>query len=164
MIPITLGTRQERNAVNGNPSTNCSPRHELTLAYLRHFVNVIELWDCVWKDKITDPANKRCMDASSPRRRHARWTKTSQSTVAGSLFGMVECDARVPEALRPYFVEMQPAFKNIRLTHDYIGPFMRRYAQEHDTMAAPHRMHMLSYRGDKVLLATPLLRWITDSM
>ena len=36
---------------------------------------------------------------------------------------------------------------------------MRNYAEEHDIMSTPRRMLVGSYRGDKILLTTPLLRW-----
>ena len=81
---------------------------------------------------------------------------------AGTVFGLIECDICVPEALREHFAEMQPVFKNIRLTRDDLGPFMRRYAEEHNIMATPRRMLLGRYRGDKILLATPLLRWYMD--
>ena len=56
----------------------------------------------------------------------------------------------VPEALRAHFAEMQPVFKNIRLTRGDLGPFLRRYAEEHHIMATPRRMLVGSYQGDKV--------------
>ena len=65
-------------------------------------------------------------------------------------------DVCVPEALREHFAEMQPVFKNIRLTRDDLGPFMRRYAEEHNIMATPRRMLVGSYRGDTIL------RWYLD--
>ena len=81
---------------------------------------------------------------------------------AGTVFGMIECDVRVPEALPAHFAEMQPVFKNIRLTRNDLGPFMRRYAEENDIMATPRRMLVGNYRGDKILLVKPLLRWYLD--
>ena len=72
------------------------------------------------------------------------------AVIDGTLFGMVECDIRVPEHLQDHFAEMQPVFKNVTVTRDDIGPFMRQYAEENDIMSAPRR---------KLLLATPLLRW-----
>ena len=45
------------------------------------------------------------------------------------------------------------------MTRDDIGPFMRQYAEEHDIMSTPRRMLVGSYHGEKILLATPLLRW-----
>ena len=81
---------------------------------------------------------------------------------AGTVFGLIECDLCVPEALREHITEMKPVFENIRLTRDDLGPFMRRYAEVHNIMATPRRMLVGSYRGDKTLLATPLLRWYMD--
>ena len=81
------------------------------------------------------------------------------AVVDGTLFGMVECDVRVPEELQDYFSEMQPVFKNASVTRDDIGPFMRQYAEEHDILSMPRVMLVGSFRGVKILLATPLLRW-----
>ena len=81
------------------------------------------------------------------------------AVVDGTLFGMVECDVRVPEELQDYFSEMQPVFKNASVTRDDIGPFMRQYAEEHDILSKPRVMLVGSFRGVKILLATPLLRW-----
>ena len=81
------------------------------------------------------------------------------AVVDGTLFGMVECDVRVPEHLQDHFAEMQPIFKNVTVTRDDIGPFIRQYAEENDIMSAPRRMLVGSFHGIKLLLATPLLRW-----
>ena len=71
-----------------------------------------------------------------------RWTMTHQQIIAavvdGRLFGMVECDVRVPEELQDYFSEMQPVFKNASVTRYDIGPFMRQYAEEHDILSKRH--------------------------
>ena len=64
-----------------------------------------------------------------------------------------------PEELQDYFSEMQPVFKNASVTRDDIGPFMRQYAEEHDILSKPRVMLVGSFRGVKILLATPLLRW-----
>ena len=50
-------------------------------------------------------------------------------------------------------------FKNANVTRDDIGPFMRQYAEEHDILSKPRVMLVGSFRGVKILLATPLLRW-----
>ena len=77
----------------------------------------------------------------------------------GTLFGMIECDVRVPADLREHFAEMLPVFKNALVTRDDVGPYMRQYAEEYNILNKPRRMLVGSYRGDKILLATPLLRW-----
>ena len=133
---------------------------------LRHFVKVVELWECEWKETRRDLVVKKCLDAAFPRRRHVRWMMTSQQILSGvrtgTVFGLIQIDVCVPEALREHFAEMQPIFKIIRLTRDDLGPIMRRYAEAHDIMTAPRRMHVGSFRGDKILLATPLLRWYLE--
>ena len=53
-------------------------------------------------------------------------------------------------------------FKNISLIREDLGSFMRRYTEEHNIMTVPRRMLVGSYYGDKILLATPLLRWYQD--
>ena len=118
--------------------------------YLRRHVKVVEMWECDWKE-LRDPPPRQ------------KWNMTQQqiitAVVDGTLFGMVECDVRVPSELRAHFAEMQPIFKNVTVTRDDIGPFMRQYAEEHDIMSTPRRMLVGSYHGEKILLATPLLRW-----
>ena len=119
-------------------------------AYLRRHVNVIEMWECAWKRERDPPPRQK-------------WKMTQQQIIAavvdGTLFGMIECDIRVPFELKDHFAEMQPIFKNTTVTRDDIGPFMRQYAVDHDIMSTPRRMLVGSYRGDKILLATPLLQW-----
>ena len=109
-----------------------------------------------------DPGVRKCLDAAFPRRRHALWMMTSQLILKGmrpgTVFGMIDCDICVPEELHEHFAEMQPVYKNIRLIREDLGPFMRRYAEEHNIMSTPRRMLVGSYRGDKIMLATPLLR------
>ena len=154
------------NAVNGKPMAQLLAETRTNTAYLRHFVKVVEVWECEWKEMRRDRTIRKCLDAAFPRRRHARWTMTSQQilsgVLAGTVFGMIECDICVPEELREHFAEMQPVFKNTRLTLDDLGPFMRRYAEELNIMTTPRRMLVGSYHGDKILLATPLFLWCLD--
>ena len=80
------------------------------------------------------------------------------AVVDGTLFGEIECDIRVPSELRAHFAEMQPIYKNAMVRRDDIGTFMQQYAVDHDIMPTPRRMFVGSYRGDKILLITPLLQ------
>ena len=89
--------------------------------------------------------------------------RDSGSCGFGTLFGMIECDECLPADLREHFAEMLPIFKNALVTRDNIGPHMREYAKEYNIPKKPRRMLVGSYRGDKILLATPLLRSPTGS-
>ena len=141
---------EEINAVNGKTMAVLLADTKKHTAYLRRHVNVIEMWECAWKRERDPPPRQK-------------WKMTQQQIIAavvdGALFGMIECDIRVPSELKDHFAEMQPIFKNTTVTRDDIGPFMRQYAVDHDIMSTPRRMLVGSYRGDKILLATPLLQW-----
>ena len=150
---------QETNALNGKTMAKLLEDTQKNTAYLQRHVKVVEMWECGWKEKRKEPDVKSFL---APARRQ-KWKMTQQqiitAVVDGTLFGMVECDVRVPEHLQDHFAEMQPIFKNTTVTRDDIGPFMRQYAEEHDIMSMPRRMLVGSYRGEKILLTTPLLRW-----
>ena len=139
---------QETNALNGKTMAKLLEDTKKNTAYLRRHVHVVEMWECAWK-----------LEAKQPHRQ--KWNMTQQqiitAVVDGTLFGMV--DVRVPEHLQDHFAEMQPVFKNVTVTRDDIGPFMRQYAEENDIMSAPRRMLVGSFHGIKLLLATPLLKW-----
>ena len=149
----------ETNSVNGKTMAALLEKTRCNTAYLRRHVEVVEMWECEWKEIRKEPDVKSFLAPAS----RPRWTMTQQQILAavvdGTLFGMVECDVRVPEELQYYFSEMQPVFKNASVTRDDIGPFMRQYAEEHDILSKPRVMLVGSFRGVKILLATPLLRW-----
>ena len=140
----------ETNALNGKTMATLLEDTKKNTAYLRRHVHVVEMWECAWKRERDPPPRQK-------------WNMTQQQIITAvidsTLFGMVECDVRVPSELRAHFAEMQPIFKNATVTRDDIGPFMRQYAEEHDIMSTPRRMLVGSYHGEKILLATPLLRW-----
>ena len=151
--------QNETNSVNGKTMAVLLEDTKKNTAYLRRHVKVVEMWECDWKELRKEPDVKSFL---APARRQ-KWNMTQNEILAavidGMLFGMIECDIHVPPELRPYFSEMQPIFKNANVTRDDIGPYMRQYAEEHNILTKPRRMLVGSYRGDKILLTTPLLRW-----
>ena len=128
-------------------------------AYLRRHVEVVEMWECEWKEIRNESVVKTFLAPAS----RPRWTMTQQeiitAVVDGTLFGMVECDVRVPEELQDYFSEMQPVFKNASVTRDDIGPFMRQYAEEHDILSKPRVMLVVAFVVSRSCSQHPLLRW-----
>ena len=141
---------QETNALNGKTMAKLLEDTKKNTAYLRRHVHVVEMWECEWKRERDPPPRQK-------------WQMTQNEILAavidGTLFGMIECDVRVPEHLQDHFAEMQPIFKNANVSRDDIGPYMRQYAEENDIMSTPRRMLVGSFHGIKLLLATPLLRW-----
>ena len=74
----------------------------------------------------------------------------------------MEVDIRVPPHLKEKFSEMCPIFKNTNISRDDIGEYMKNYVEEHGIMAQSHRSLIGSLKGQKILLATPLLKWYLE--
>jgi hypothetical protein len=68
-----------------------------------------------------------------------------------TLFGCVECDIHEPDILGDHFQEMCPIFKNIDISRDDIGEFMKKYAEENDIMRQPRRSLIGSMVGKKIM-------------
>ena len=78
------------------------------------------------------------------------------------LFGCVQVDIHVPDHLKQKFSEMCLIFRNTDISRNDIGDFMKAYAAEHNIMAQPRRSLIGSLKGEKILLATPLLKWYLE--
>ena len=125
---------------------------------------VIELYECEWLQmKRTNPAINTFLQEHVKRPLDDKKTMTQAEVLeaikTGQLFGLVQCDLHVPPALEPHFQEMPPIFKNVEVGREDIGDYMRQYAEEHHLLTQPRRSLIGSMKGEKILLATPLLQW-----
>ena len=139
--------QNETNSVNGKTMATLLEKTRCNTAYIRRQVNVVEMWECEWKE-VRNESDVNTFPSPS---RRLRWTMTQRQILAavvdGTLFGMVECDVCIPEELQDYF------FRHAARA------LMRQYAEEHDILSKPSVMLVGSFRGANILLATPLLRW-----
>ena len=128
--------------------------------------NLVEMWECEWKEMKKKNAELKEFLKKLRRPNDFRRQMTEQQILNGvrndTFFGLVECDIEVPQHLRKHFSEMAPIFKNINISLNDIGEMMRDYAIENKLMSQPRRSLIGSYIGEKVLLATPLLKWYLD--
>ena len=127
---------------------------------------VIE-WGCQWLGEKREKVEIEVyLNSHFPGRQHKGKLKTETQLLDevrnGSLFGAVEVDIHVPDELKQKFSEMTPIFKNVDISLDDIGPHMKAFAQQHECMPRPRRALIGSYRGDKILLATPLLQFYLE--
>ena len=88
-----------------------------------------------------------------------------------SLFGVIECDISIPEqwtkivpqktTLQPkqYFEEMCPLFCNVDVKFADIGEHMQNFVKEAKLSIKPRKMLVSGIKAQKILLATPLLKW-----
>ncbi|CAB4002579.1 Hypothetical predicted protein [Paramuricea clavata] len=123
--------------------------------------------ECKWREmKKTNKDLQRFIATRLHRPLDKVQTMTTQSIINAvkgeTLLGCVECDIRVPEHLRDHFQEMCPIFKNVEISGEDIGDYMKTYAEENDVMKQPRHSLIGSMIGEKILLATPLLRWYLE--
>ena len=127
---------------------------------------LIEMWECQWRRLKRTPAVQQFLNTKfrRPLDHHKNLSEDQILTAIRneSLFSVVECDIRVPDHLRPKFSEMCPIFKNLDISREDIGPYMQAFAEEQKIMSRPRRSLIGSYFGEKILLATPLIKWYLD--
>ena len=160
--------KKDYNDVRQKPMKELRAETDRNTSYLKELgYEVIEIWECEWlKMKAQDKDLQRFIGTHFRRRLDRKQYMTEgeilNAVKTGELFGLVECDIHVPEALQQHFNEMQPIFKNENITRDDIGEMMREYAEEHNIMSQPRRSLIGSFKGEKILLATPLLQWYLE--
>ena len=60
---------------------------------------------------------------------------------------MIKCDIQVPDSLRNKFSIYQPIFKNVDISINDIGPYMKAYAQKHNLMKTKRKCLIGSFLG-----------------
>ena len=97
-----------------------------------------------------------------------------QAVCDDDIFGMFEVDIAVPKAWPPemiskfklepteYFSEMSPLFCTAPIPFDFIGSHMQEHARAHSLSEKNRNLLVRGMRAEKLLLATPLLRWYLD--
>ena len=156
------------NTVRNKPMTELLEETRTNNAYITsQGYNLVECWECEWL-----AMKKRNCILQEFINTHLRRPLDSTKTLAkdsiishvmdGTLFGCVECDIHVPDNLNHHFAEMCPIFKNVEISRDDIGDYMKKYAEAKNIMPRPRRSLIGSLFGNKILLATPLLKWYLE--
>ena len=71
----------------------------------------------------------------------------------------MQCDLIVPDELKPTFSNFLPIFKNIDVSRNDIGEYMKNYAEENDLLKNPQRMSISSFKLENGTIITPLLNF-----
>ena len=79
-----------------------------------------------------------------------------------TMFGYVQCDLSVPDELKAKFSSFPPIFKNIDVSRNDIGEYMKTYAVENDLLKQPQRMLISSFKLTNGTLITPLFNFYLD--
>ena len=127
--------------------------------------NLTRIWECEWERVLDANPSLSEWNRSFLAQEYGKPGKTFtqeeilESVKSGDLFGLIECDISVPANLRSRFDEMAPIFKNTLLSRKHLSEHMLAFAQRTGTMTQPQRCLVGSLHGEKLLLASALLKW-----
>ena len=80
-----------------------------------------------------------------------------QQICPGKYFGAVVCNVHISDSLKYHFAEMPPIFKNVEVSIEDGGPYMKNLSQDLGEFKTSHRSLIGSYFGKQVMVASPLL-------
>ncbi|VDI57816.1 Hypothetical predicted protein [Mytilus galloprovincialis] len=138
--------------------------------------NIVEKWECHFRNDIRRHGQlKSFCDSRKPPtpQRFVTETEILEGVASGRLFGMVECDIRVPDewpsyfrhpTMTPYeyFAEMSPLFCTTDVPFDLIGDHMQDHVRRFELSEKPRRLLVGGMRARQMLIATPLLKWYLE--
>ena len=78
------------------------------------------------------------------------------------MFGNVKCDLSVSDELKAKFSNFPPIFKNIDVTRNVIGEYLKTSAEENDLLKQPQRMLISSFKLTNGTLITLILNFCLD--
>ncbi len=125
-------------------------------------------WECQFRQSMkTDPELKAFVQQKYQYKyMRYRYQMTENeiltAVVNDDLFGCVECDIHVPQHLYSEFEEMSPIFCTTEVPFNVIGEYMQQYAKTHNISENPRKLLIGGMKAEKILLATPLLKWYID--
>jgi hypothetical protein len=137
---------------------------------------VVEKWEYHFRNEIRrNDKLKTFYDSKKPPtpQRSVTENEILEDVASGRLFGMVQCDFRVPDkwpsyfqhlTMTPYeyFEEMSPLFCTTDVPFDLIGEHMQDHVQRFELSEKPRRLLVGGIRGREMLIATPLLKWCLE--
>ena len=115
---------------------------------------VYEKWECEWRKEKPTPTTSKTQPMSE--------AQILDGVRSGSIFGLVKVDIYTPDWLKPRLAEFPPIFKNCEVGRENISPFMRAYCEKANVLKKPSRLLISSFRADRIMLITPLLKYYLD--
>ena len=123
---------------------------------------VVQMWECEYRE-LRKTEELQAFLATYEQQLDVRTRMTFPELLneieSGNIFGVVECDIRVPDHKKEKFAEICPIFKNTDIPFDAIGEHMQNFVREHKLSEKPRRGLIGSMFAEKILLITPLLQW-----
>ena len=94
-----------------------------------------------------------------PQRTKYTESELLEEIVADNIFGVAECDVSVPDDLKHKFSQFPPVFKNVNVSINDVGPYMKELCQKSGYLSTPRRTLISSFFGEEVVLTTDQIKW-----
>ena len=82
-----------------------------------------------------------------------------EAILEDDIFGLAECDVDVPENLKDHYSQFPPVFKNVDVSLDDVGAYMKDLCKKSGFLKKPRRTLISSFFGKKVVLTTDQMKW-----
>ena len=79
--------------------------------------------------------------------------------VSDEFFGFAKCDVRVPDEQKEFFSQFPPIFKNVEVSNNDVGPYMKGLLNILGRLKKPRRTLISSFFGEGVVLTTDQIKW-----
>ena len=125
--------------------------------------SIEEMWECSWWDQFKNNVDvKNHVRTHFPFKRPLSANSLVQNIRNEKMFGYVQCDLSVPDEFKAKFSNFPPIFKNIDVSRNDIGEYMKTYAEENDLLKQSQRMLISSFKLTNGTLITPLFYFHLD--
>ena len=125
--------------------------------------SIEEMWECSWWDYFKNNVDvKNHVRTHFPFKRPLSTNSLVQNIRNEKIFGYVQCNLSVPDELKPKFSNFLPIFKNIDVSRNDIGEYMKTYAEENDLLKQSQRMLISSFKLTNGTLITPFFNFYLD--
>jgi len=94
-----------------------------------------------------------------PQRTKYTESELLEEILADNIFGVAECDVSVPENLKHKYSQFPPVFKNVNVSINDVGPYMKELCQKSGYLSTPRRTLISSFFGEEVVLTTDQIKW-----
>ena len=119
---------------------------------------IVEMGECNWwKLYRTDATVKDHLRTNFPYEQPLSEERLMREIRSRRLFVYVQCDLKVPEHLKAYFVNFPPTFKNTVVSRNDIEDLMKEYAEKEEIMSQPRRMLLSRFHLKNRTIINPLL-------
>jgi len=139
---------------------------EITRYFRSLGYTVTEMWECEWIRMKRQNWEIRDFIKKELNFKSKYGKMTEQEIIQGiqneTVTGIAQVDIEVPQALRKDFDLFPPLFKNVEISRDDIGDYMKQFAEENDVLSKPRKALISSMSDKEAPYCTDYLKWCLD--